>query len=666
LASEHQNGCLSNRCVRLPAVLGLLAGVCWTQLQAHGVDWEQQTPPPNAALMLNGVWGSGPNDVFVVGYDFPCYRYGGAIGGRILHYDGSNWSLMYEMPGTFLYGAWGSGPNDVFVVGSAFEPNWTFPIVWLVSGAEALAGNEASDSNSAIAGLILHYDGQGWSRMDSGTSYPLYGIWGTGPNEVVAVGGLTVPPVEGEPSTECGIILRYDGSNWSEMWSGTTLRLKCIWGSGPNDIFTAGDRGGYYGTSTGVIMHYNSSGWSEMWSASGAGIGGVWGTGPNNVYAAAGSSYVVGGLLHYDGSQWSPVHDAYAPYGFNAIWGSGPNDVFAVGGGGSISHYDGTHGDGWLGPYQVWVPMVSGTTNDLYGVWGSGPMDVFAVGGHLPRNPGDTSSISILHYGHFFVLTIDTVHGEWGQVTYTPPPSLSNPLRYVRGTAVTLTATPAAGKGFAGWEVYDPNYPGDANYAVTDANATTTVIMDADRQVRAVFSSLYSLEVSTRNMDVWSDGYVTVEPNLAVYLSNSRVTLTAFPVGEQIGYVRLILYDPNHPGDSNYAEPGPPAPIGPCFRCWEIYDPNHPNDANFVTLDANNPTTIVMDADRQVTAVFGCGRGASQVLPLLVLGVSALSLVSRRLRRRHLECGGSDAALAACRQARSVKNDKQSEAGTRI
>jgi hypothetical protein len=52
-------------------------------------------------------------------------------------------------------------------------------------------------------GTILHFDGDSWTKMDSGTKNTLYGVHAAGPNDVYAVGGSTV--------------LHFDGVQWSEI-----------------------------------------------------------------------------------------------------------------------------------------------------------------------------------------------------------------------------------------------------------------------------------------------------------------------------------------------------------------------------------------------------------------------------------------------------------------
>ena len=49
-----------------------------------------------------------------------------------------------------------------------------------------------------------------------------------------------------------------------------------VWGSGPDDVFAVG---------AGTILHYDGTTWTNMASNSKMGGGAVWGSGPNDVYA---------------------------------------------------------------------------------------------------------------------------------------------------------------------------------------------------------------------------------------------------------------------------------------------------------------------------------------------------------------------------------------------
>lgn len=86
-------------------------------------------------------------------------------------------SRRAPVPGTpHLTGAWGSSASDVFAVGDG--------------------------------GVILHYDGRAWSPMQSGQ----------------------------------GTLLHYDGSSWRPAPTGTTEPLYTVWGAGA-EVFVVG-RGG--------------------------------------------------------------------------------------------------------------------------------------------------------------------------------------------------------------------------------------------------------------------------------------------------------------------------------------------------------------------------------------------------------------------------------------
>ncbi|MBN1346657.1 MAG: hypothetical protein JXQ73_28460 [Phycisphaerae bacterium] len=73
-------------------------------------------------------------------------------------------------------------------------------------------------------------------------------------------------------------------------------------------------------------------------------------------------------------------------------------------------------------------------------------------------------------------------HGGWGTIERDP-----NQQTYSEGTTVELTAVPAEDRIFVKWAIYDPRHPGDVNYAQEDTNNPTTILMEYDREVGAVF-----------------------------------------------------------------------------------------------------------------------------------------------------------------------------------
>lgn len=220
------------------------------------------------------------------------------------------------------------------------------------------------------AGTILHYDGSQWNKMESGINNPLYDVWGSSQNDVYAVG-------------TGGLILHYDGSGWTQAYHDSTLyELDGIWGTGPNDIFAVGWDG--------VILHYNGTTWSQMDNPlDGSTLfayNNVWGTSSNNVYAV-GSNLTDTATLHYDGSAWHQdgalvfqSGDTWT-YDFRAIGGSGPDDIWVVGMAMTVNvpqswaegfciHYDGTK----------WSPLDTEGYAQFFGVWGTDKNNIYLVG----------------------------------------------------------------------------------------------------------------------------------------------------------------------------------------------------------------------------------------------------------------------------------------------
>ena len=95
---------------------------------------------------------------------------------------------------------------------------------------------------------------------------------------------------------------------------------------------------------------------------------------------------------------------------------------------------------------------------------------------------------------HSLSVTVNKIN--YGTVTFDPdrlddpnadPNDPSALRRYVVGTEVALTAVPEPGKSLNKWLIYDPNYPGDGNYATEDTNTVLYLTMDEDYEVRAKF-----------------------------------------------------------------------------------------------------------------------------------------------------------------------------------
>ena len=329
-----------------------------------GVSWQAFTAP-NTGIPFYAAAGVGGSGVLAVGEN-----------GQIMKYDASGWEPVNRFTRHEYPGVWGSSADDVYVVGYDtrgaipgdsyaslhFDGNtwtaFTLPPVSIYdypTGATAVWGSSAD--NVLIGsrnGMIHRYDGGSWTFETRFSYQQITSIWGSGPGDVF---------VAGDAGYSSYRIWHYDGSRWSEMTRLDSGGIN-LWGSSGSDVFA--------GTHSGRIFHYDGGEWSLMTETSPPART-IWGSGPDNVYAIG-----IDHLLRYDGNSWKPVETGLMFKNFRAIWGSGPSDIFIVshrvGKGhkvwGRIYHYD---GNSWS---EVGVPA----SNGLSAVWGSSGDDVYAAG----------------------------------------------------------------------------------------------------------------------------------------------------------------------------------------------------------------------------------------------------------------------------------------------
>jgi photosystem II stability/assembly factor-like uncharacterized protein len=111
---------------------------------------------------------------------------------------------MVSAPTTYLADVWGSSSTDVWAV-------------------------ESGD------GEVYHYDGSTWSKVAT-ASNSLYDVWCSAPDNVWAVG-------------YDDIILRYDGTTWTERTLESGWELAGVHGTSSENVFICGE--------TGYLLQYN-------------------------------------------------------------------------------------------------------------------------------------------------------------------------------------------------------------------------------------------------------------------------------------------------------------------------------------------------------------------------------------------------------------------------
>ncbi|HSJ64067.1 MAG TPA: Ig-like domain-containing protein [Gemmatimonadaceae bacterium] len=305
-----------------------------------GGAWRVLDPDDALPTGTVGVWASAPGNVWAVTDSV-----------RLKLFDGAAWREHWDSPVAFE-GIWGSSASDLHVCGGQgtvqrFDGNhWSTERLAGWQACRSVHGSAATFALASTRGpLAYRFDGGGWER--SATGAPLGGaLW-------VHASGVAMAP------GPAGAVLRYDGTDWSPLSTGSPAVLHAVWGNTPSDVWAGGTGG--------TLLHYDGVGWTPVASGATGTIRRLWGVGAD-LWAVAddGSSGSV--VLRAGGAQWSTVHASAER--LLALHGRTAADVFAAGAGGTMLRWDG----------QQWRAEATGLTDTLTDVWASPDGDVFAVG----------------------------------------------------------------------------------------------------------------------------------------------------------------------------------------------------------------------------------------------------------------------------------------------
>lgn len=219
---------------------------------------------------------------------------------------------------------------------------------------------------AGLNGVILHYDGKEWSPMFSGVDDDIYGIWGRSSNEIYAISTFAA--------------LRYDGKNWKKIkniWSRFTA-VAGLQDGGPwitdsdsNIIWEPID------IERDVWRMTVPQGWDQRFK-----IHAIWPYSKDDIYFVGEEGKVLrlqyGGNLQYfrRGVVYklrACIFSLLPPIGVNVairgLWGTSPKNIYAVGADGAIFHYGGSQ---WK--------KIEISDSYFYGVWGTSPSDIYVVG----------------------------------------------------------------------------------------------------------------------------------------------------------------------------------------------------------------------------------------------------------------------------------------------
>jgi hypothetical protein len=268
--------------------------------------------PGSFQTTMRDIWGSAPNNVYVVGHNERGF-------GKMFRYDGNGWApvRLTQGEGGLIAGPidlsaiYGFSANDVYAAGQRFGINPNPPPNFLDSS------------------LIIHFDGSRWSEVPlPARGRQLIGL-GKGSGTSIWAGGVN------------GVSYSNQGNAWRTVYSDTTYWF-LDFEFNDQDAFALA-----YLPVPGVTVRQFFFRWSDpAWVivdsfSLAAGLPARFGE-----YALSnigGALYSAGqGVFRKDGSMWTKLMDSYPHSTLLAIFGTRSQHVFSVGTGAAVFHFNGT------------------------------------------------------------------------------------------------------------------------------------------------------------------------------------------------------------------------------------------------------------------------------------------------------------------------------------
>jgi hypothetical protein len=281
---------------------------------------------PGALLSVNG---RAADDVWAVGANVP------GEGPLVVHWDGAAWETLDTRHLTHdLWWTWLEGDAAVWAVGSS--------------------------------GAVARYDrttGE-WEVEQLDDAATLFGVWGSGPDDVWVVGSDVSLTSDGARAWH------YDGVAWSAVAlppaAAAVSALFKVWGRGADDVWMCGAHG--------MVLRWQGEGWTVVPTGSTAELFTVSGS-DDEVWVAGGAG--AGTILHWGDGAWADESPGFAPT-LPGVFAGGRAPV-AAGYGGSV----------WRRGAAGWAEDPRGVASfqDLHAVWAAPDGGVWATGGAIKSVP---------------------------------------------------------------------------------------------------------------------------------------------------------------------------------------------------------------------------------------------------------------------------------------
>ena len=289
-----------------------------------------------------------------------------------------------------LLSVWGSSPDDVYIVGGRSttekRPGKTRVFHWNGSTLEALEtpGRErawwvfGTDEDHVY---VFGENGLGLKRIDGGefetfetkTEQTIFGAWGPSPDRVYFVSGdFRDASAQGKIHvlTPSGVELVKD----DDVTDFEGKALFKVWGAGADDVLVSGDKG--------AMFHFDGTDWTRMKTPDDSTrILTVSGRAGDDVWGVGGGSQGV--AWHYDGDKWTDASPKRGVPGLMGVHTSDSTPVVVSGINGFLATV-GTNGFQSEGHF---------TNYPLHGVWQDGRGGAWAVGGNIMEPGGPANGV---------------------------------------------------------------------------------------------------------------------------------------------------------------------------------------------------------------------------------------------------------------------------------
>jgi len=276
---------------------------------------------------LISVSGTSEHDVWTVGGD-P----GDGSGAFVLHFDGTEWRRLSTGQNVDLWWVHAFPNGPVFLGGTA--------------------------------GTILRYEAGNFTEMATPSDATVFGIWGTTPDDLWAVGGKPTEPGS-------AFVWRWDGASWAAPSGLPAIPINSwfkVWGRANDDVRIVG--------MDGAMLEFDGQSFSVPAAITNRRLLTVYAEPAGRWTAVGGSASAV--VLEDDGGGWKDVSPDPSTPAMVGVRSFGER-AWAAGSGGHVL----TRVDGAWRPEPLGFDIV----NDFHSVWIDPTGDVWIVGGDILAVP---------------------------------------------------------------------------------------------------------------------------------------------------------------------------------------------------------------------------------------------------------------------------------------